>query len=219
MAAAPSVQIRIGGHDSPPTMNSGPTEPYFGASLKTTRSALALIQATSALPAAATSARSARQVLRVIAPRPTGGAVSGLADRTSGRSSLGLAERDRRQGSQALVLAQFNRQDLRRLHLLVEELDDFAQLRRDSIGDEEQADASPRRLAFDLGPEGFGVLIRAHVLRQRVRGVLALFSAAGDKTLLQRLHRPVKDGVSGVIDQLADDLAPDSRIGASLHLD
>ena len=52
------------------------------------------------------------------------------------------------------------------------------------------------------------------MLRQRVGGVLAFLGAAGEEARLQRLDRPVKDGAGGVIQHLADDLAPDSRIGA-----
>jgi hypothetical protein len=104
-------------------------------------------------------------------------------------------------------------------HLLVQGFDDAAKLAWYLVRDEDQpnpprlqigARLFPVRVNVCVGPQNrcdLGVCVAAFALEPR------------REPLAQLPHRPVDDRVRRVVDQLPDNLAPESRVRASLHLD
>jgi hypothetical protein len=121
-------------------------------------------------------------------------------------------------GAGSDVLANLYAQNVGARHLLVEELDDAAQLTWDDIGDKHEPQAPGMQVRRDFLPEPFGVPIcsdvRGEVNVRVSTGVTPrdLVSAADP------VDRPVRGSVRGIVEHLANDLATDPGVTTSLDL-
>ena len=163
--------------------------------------------------------RGERRQPRVVIPPAPGRAVRPL----DGPGRLGLADQPGHQrlvlSARVHVLPDLDADDLRLGHLLVEELDDPAQLAADRVGDEDQPEPPQAQVRLHLRPP----LVRVGLVAQGVaEGFVGLDAARRAARLEQRpklIHRPVTGPVRGVLEQLPDHLAPDARVRAALDLD
>jgi len=103
-------------------------------------------------------------------------------------------------------LTDLHRQHLRRIHPLVEELDDPLQLERDLVGHEDEADAAGLEVGLYLEPEGLDRVLPRHLVSQERTD--ALGGATGPVPRLEALANPVRgpvdDRVGRVVQHLAD---------------
>lgn len=110
-------------------------------------------------------------------------------------------------------------QDLGRVHLLVQELHDPAELGRDGVGYEAQADLAGLEIGLHPLPEVTRRDVAAEELGKRSLWIETFSAGAFLEASPDRLLGPVEDGVGGVVEELAHDLPPYPGIAATLDLD
>lgn len=116
-------------------------------------------------------------------------------------------------------LLDLDAEHLRGVHLAVEELDDALQLPGDGVRDEQQADPACPEVGLGQRPEVVGHHLGAGERQQRLGGVEPFLAASLLEPARQPIRRQEQDGVRGVVEHLARDLAADARVAGALHLD
>lgn len=138
---------------------------------------------------------------------------------------FGLADDPGDEGLECLAvtlaneLADLDGEDLGGVHLPVEELDDAAEGRGDEVGDEEESHAARLKVQSGLFPDVFRRDTGTEELFELGVGILTTEGAGGFELGADALDRPIGDGVRGIVEHLADDLAADAGVAAALDLD